>query len=271
MDRPRNQTESDTPTLRLLRLLEIIANHDRLMTLSELIEATGLPKPTVHRMLQQMESTGIVQRDGDTRHYTTGLRLRRLAENVLLNSTLHDGRHAILSQLVHEIGESCNITTLSGNQVLYLDRVETAEPLRFYLHPGSRVPMHCSSSGKLLLSQMSDIQRHRLLTHLPLERFTDNTLTSADDLTAELRRIQDDGYATNNEEFLPGLFGIAIPVPRVNGRPNLAVAVQAPTIRLGPERVAALLPTLRRAAHAIAETDSEFDAKTAAPSQPARG
>jgi DNA-binding IclR family transcriptional regulator len=56
----------------------------------------------------------------------------------------------VLRQLVEEVGESCNITALSGSEVVYLDRVETQAPLRFYLHPGSRVPVHCSASGKLL-------------------------------------------------------------------------------------------------------------------------
>jgi DNA-binding IclR family transcriptional regulator len=81
---------------------------------------------------QQLESAGILQRDGDGRHYSTGLRLRRLAETLLLNNTVHGARHMVLRRLVDEVGESCNITALSGSEVLYLDRVETPAPLRFY-------------------------------------------------------------------------------------------------------------------------------------------
>ncbi|WP_159694068.1 IclR family transcriptional regulator, partial [Cognatazoarcus halotolerans] len=132
-----------------------IACKDQLFSLQSLVEETGLPKPTLHRMLQQLESAGMLQRDADGRHYSTGVRLRRMAENLLLNNTVHGARHAVLRQLVEEVGESCNITALSGSEVLYLDRVETPAPLRFYLHPGSRVPAHCSASGKLFLGQMS--------------------------------------------------------------------------------------------------------------------
>ena len=113
-------------------------------------------------MLQQLEAAHLLSRSGDGRLYGTGLRLRRLAENLLLNDTAHGARHAVLRKLVGDVGESCNLTALSGSEVIYLDRVETPAPLRFYLHPGSRVPVHCSASGKIFLSQMTPGQRQRL-------------------------------------------------------------------------------------------------------------
>ncbi len=106
-------------------------------------------------MLQQLEGAELLIRQADGRHYGTGSRLRRLAENLLLNATQHGARHAVLRNLVEELGESCNVTALSGNEIVYLDRVETTEPLRFYLHAGSRVPVHCSASGKMIISQMT--------------------------------------------------------------------------------------------------------------------
>ena len=174
---PRSE-EAESPTLRLFALLERIAAQDRLFSLQSLVEDTGWPKPSVHRMLQQLEAGGLVQREGDSRHYSTGLRLRRFAENLLANGTFHGARHRVLRALVDEVGESCNITAFVGGEVVYLDRVETAAPLRFYLHPGSRVPAHASASGKIFLSQMPELQRTRLLQAAPLERCTPATLTS---------------------------------------------------------------------------------------------
>ena len=159
--------------------------------------------------------------------------------------------------LVEELGESCNITALSGNEVVYLDRVETAAPLRFYLHPGSRVPAHCSASGKLLLSQMTPAQRQRLLCHAPLESYTARTLTKLDALEREFKRIARDGYALDNEEFLPGLLCVAVLVPVEDGRSNLCVAVQAPMVRVNKERALGMLPALRRAAASLAEIEGQ--------------
>ena len=245
----------DTPTLRLFALLEVIAERDQLFSLQTLVDETGLPKPTLHRMLQLLESAGLLQREGDGRHYSTGVRLRRLAENLMLNSTYHGARHAVLRHLVEELGESCNITALSGNEVVYLDRVETAAPLRFYLHPGSRVPAHCSASGKLLLSQMTAAQRQRLLAHAPLEAYTPRTLTKLDALEREIKRVERDGYALDNEEFLPGLMCVAVLVPVNEGRSNLCVAVQAPMVRVTKERALTMLPALRRAASSLAQIE----------------
>ena len=246
----------DTPALRLFGLLEVIASSDRLYSLQALVDATGVPKPTLHRMLQQLEQGGLLQRDGDGRHYAMAPRLRRLAENLLSNDTHHGARHAVLRRLVEEIGESCNLTALSGSEVVYLDRVETAAPLRFYLQPGSRVPVHCSASGKVFLAQMTPAQRQRLLAHAPLERMTPNTLTDLARLEREVKRVQKDGYATDDEEFLPGLLCVAVPVPSPHGRSHLAVALQAPTMRLGAAKARALLPALQRAAAALADIDA---------------
>jgi IclR family transcriptional regulator, acetate operon repressor len=252
------EIDGDTPALRLISLLEVIAARDQLFSLQSLVEETALPKPTLHRMLQQLESAGLLQRERDGRHYSTGVRLRRLAENLLFNDSFRGARHTVLRRLVDEVGESCNITVLDGSEVVYLDRVETAAPLRFYLHPGSRVPAHCSASGKLLLSQMTPAQRQRLLAHAPLEAYTAKTVTALDALERELKQVKRNGYAIDDEEFLPGLLCVAVLVPTPGAaRSNLCVAVQAPVMRLSRDKALQCLPALQRAATAISNIDAQ--------------
>lgn len=246
--------------MRLFALLEVIASKEERQSLQALATETGLPKPTVHRMLQQLEGAGLLQREGNGRQYGTGTRLRRLAENLLQNDSHHGARHAVLRRLVDEVGESCNITALSGSEVVYLDRVETAAPLRFYLHPGSRVPAHCSASGKAFLAQLSLAQRTRLLAHAPLEKYTEKTVTDLARIEDELARVRADGFALDNEEFLPGLLCLAVAVPAVGGSramSSLCVAVQAPIIRLPVDTAMRLLPTLQRAAEQLGRIDED--------------
>ncbi|KGH11863.1 IclR family transcriptional regulator [Comamonas thiooxydans] len=256
-DTPSARLDGDTPNLRLFALLEAVAQKSQPFTLQTMVEETGLPKPTMHRMLAQLEGAGILQRDGNGRHYGTGQRLMRLAENVLLNNTTHGARHAVLTQLVRELGESCNITAFSGSEVLYLDRVETPAPLRFYLHPGSRVPAHCSATGKLFLSQMSPAQRRRLLANVPLEAFTGNTLTTFEALEQELDQVRAQGYAFDNEEFLPGLLCLGVLVPAPHGNSNMGLAVQAPIMRFSKEKALSFLPKLQAAVAAIARINDD--------------
>lgn len=251
------EINGDTPTLRLFALLEVIASKSSYFSLQNLADETGLPKPTLHRMLQQLESAHLLERTADARLYGTGSRLRKLAENLLINDTAHGARHAVLRQLVNEVGESCNLTALSGSEVIYLDRVETSAPLRFYLHPGSRVPAHCSASGKVFLSQMTTAQRKRLLAHAPLETYTPQTMTDMHVLETEVKLVKRQGFAVDKEEFLPGLMCVAVLVPSAQGNSNLCVAVQAPVLRLTPERCLQLLPALQRAAHAISAIETE--------------
>ena len=247
-----SKIEGDTPAQRLLALLEVIAAKDQFFTLQGLVEETSLPKPTLHRMLQQLEGSGMLQREADNRHYSKGSRLRRLAENLLLNDTVQGARHGVLNRLMEEVGESCNITALSGSEVLYLDRVETQAPLRFYLHPGSRVPVHCSASGKLFLAQMPPAQRRRLLTGTPLNAMTRNTLTDIESVEAEIEQVRQQGFALDDEEFLPGLVCIAVLAPNPDGPSNIGVAIQAPVMRQSREDMLKHLPALERAARDIA-------------------
>ncbi len=250
------EINGDTPTLRLFALLEVVASKDQFFSLQSLAEETSIPKPTLHRMLQQLERAGLLERSGDSRQYGTGVRLRKLAENLLLNDTFHGARHGVLRSLVNEVGESCNLTALSGSEVMYLDRVETPAPLRFYLHSGSRVPVHCSASGKLFLAGMPPAQRQRLLAHAPLEVFTPKTETNLDALEEEIKQVKRQGFAMDNEEFLPGLLCVAVLVPSTSGRSNLCVAVQAPIMRLTPSKALGLLPALHRAADALSQIEN---------------
>ena len=249
-----------TPGLRLFALLELIGSKDHFVSLQSLTEETGFPKPTVFRMLQTLETAGLIIRQSDKRQYGTGTRLRRFAESLLLNATQVGTRHAVLQALVDDLGETCNITALSGNEILYLDRVETQEPLRFNLQSGSRVPIHCSASGKVLLANMPRAQRHKLLRYAPLKQLTANTITSLEALDEELKQVQSDGFAIDNEEFMSGLVCMAIAVPTAHGRSNQCVAVQAPAMRLTAADAAALLPKLRGAAAALFEIETEGSA-----------
>lgn len=246
---------NNSPSLRLFELLEILCEHGPPFSLADAVEASGWPKPSVHRMLGQLESGGLLAREPNGRRYTPAPRLLRLAESTLVAGTQHGVRHAVLRQLVADIGESCNLTALSGAEVIYLDRVESAFPLRMELRPGTRVPIHCSASGKLFLAHLSGPRRAAILDGLPLTRHTANTLTQRAALEAELEQILRQGYATDAEEFVDGLVCVAVPVATGARRQvRSAVALQAPAARMPLAQALQLVGRLGEAAQALART-----------------
>jgi DNA-binding IclR family transcriptional regulator len=120
------------------------------------------------------------------------------------------------------------------------------------LQPGSRVPLHCTASGKLFFSLLPARTRKRLLATLPLERRTARTLTTPAELEAEFARIRESRVGTDNQEFLDGLVAASVPVLDAAGRPMAAVAVHGPVGRLSFARVLSLVPRLRQAADELA-------------------
>jgi IclR family transcriptional regulator, acetate operon repressor len=244
------------PLLRAFALLERIARADAPLTLREATEGSALPKPTVHRMLATLQRAGLVTREAEGR-VAPGPRLARLALDALLNASVRAPRHAILSALAETVGETVNLTMLEGSEVVYLDRIEAAWPLRMTLQPGSRVPLHCTASGKLLLASLPAARRRKLVASLDLARFTERTLVDARALEGELARIRRNGYATDDEEYLAGLVCVAVPVTLSRHRTAACVAVHAPVARMPLATAVGHLPVLKHAAAAIAST---FDA-----------
>jgi DNA-binding IclR family transcriptional regulator len=201
-----------------------------------------------------LEAAGLVMREPGARRYAPGPRLATLGRNVMLNGSVRAGRRAILARLVEEIGETCNFTMLDGAEVIYVDRVEAAWPLRMNLTSGSRVPLHCTASGKLLLALLPKASRERITGQLALTRYTDATITDRRQLSSELSRIRASRYATDKEEYHAGLVCVAVPVMNARERACATLAVQAPVSRMPLERALGHLPALRQAARAIAET-----------------
>ena len=249
---PRKE-DSVPATLRAVSVLEALVAAERPAALAELSGMVRLPKPTLYRMLGMLESAGLVIREPGARRYAPGPRLAALGRNVMLNASLRAERRAILAGLVGDIGETCNFTMLDGAQVIYVDRVETAWPLRMTLTSGSHVPLHCTASGKLLLALLPKPVRERLVAQLALTRYTESTITDRKRLAGELATIRANRYATDNEEFHAGLVCVAVPVLG-NNRPCAALAVHAPVSRMPLERALGYLPALRRAAEVMAST-----------------
>ncbi|MGH8681939.1 MAG: IclR family transcriptional regulator [Burkholderiales bacterium] len=255
MSPARRETNGAGAVPKALRVLEVVAERERPVSIAEIAAALDLPQPTAHRIVTALERLGFVGRELGRRRIIEGQRLLGLGLSVLRAGAGSGTRHAILAALARKTGESCNLGVMAGTNVVYVDRVESQWPLGLRFEPGSQVPPHCTAIGKLLLSELPEAALDALLANGALTRYTRTTITDVRRLKEALRRIRRQGYSTDNEEFMSGVVCIAAPVrgPR-DGQVCAGLAISAAEARLTLAGVKRFLPDLREAARKLARS-----------------
>ncbi len=249
----KDEDTGQIPTnLRLLLLLEEVAKVGVPVTPSVVNETLGLPKPTIHRLFATAEAEGFLQRDIDGRSYSPGRRMRLMSINTLSSERLRTVRLAVLKSLAVKVGETCNLAIPEREGMFYLDRVETHWPLRIQLPVGTQVPFHCTASGKMYLSTLRPDYLERFLKNHSLDKQTDKTITSPAKLQEELIKTRERGYSTDNEEFMPGMTAIAVPILDNMGRLLSTLSIHAPEQRRHLPDLEEYLEPLRDAAEELA-------------------
>lgn len=233
---------------RIFAVLERVALAERPYSVSDLALLLEVPKPTMHRIVRQLENDGLLIKETAGRGYEPGPRLCAFALNVLDRAMSNGPRHAILAALSREASETCNFGTISNGAVVYVDRVEAAWPLGLRYEVGSRVPIHCTSIGKLMLAHQPRRRREHILGAAPLYKYTDNTMTDLESLEAEFAAIRTQGYSIDNQEFLAGVICVAVPVRDRSGNVCAAVALSAPQARMSTEDARQKVDMMRAAA-----------------------
>jgi IclR family transcriptional regulator, acetate operon repressor len=235
-----------------LAVLEAVGDQPQAVGLPDLAARLKLPRQTVHRVLGQLQGAGLVARHPGRERYTVGPRMTRLALASLNSRNQGAPVREILADLVEDLNETCNIGILDDFKYVYLERIECKWPLRTHLAAGSRVSAHGTSGGKTLLAQFEPEQCRRMLKGRKLEAHTARTITKLPELEAELARIRSRGFALNNQEYLDGIIGMAVPIKDENGRAVAALAMHGPVTRLSLKTCEGYVPLLVQAAERIA-------------------
>lgn len=243
---------------RVLDILDAIASSEKPISATEINEKLNLPKATAHRLCATLEAQGYLLKKINGKSYMPGRRLYDMAVGVLAHSQFRAERHAILLSLSEDIGETCNIAYADGIQMVYSDRVETQWPLRLVQVPiGTRVPLHCTASGKLYLSTLPKNKRESIVTKLNLEPATKNTITDKNQLLKQVETIRKNHLSIDDEEYFDGIIAIAVPITDKLGRFYSSVAFQAPVFRVTLEEAKQHIPRLRKAAEDLSALADE--------------
>ncbi|RKR07543.1 IclR family transcriptional regulator [Kushneria sinocarnis] len=242
---------------RVLSMLETIARAEHPPLATDLALQLDIPRATAHRLVQTLEQEGFI-RTNLRGQLIPAQRLEEIAFSVLYTGRFSVQRQAILQGLAERIGETCGIAIPRGTEMIYYDRVQCHWPLQIHLPIGSRVPVWCSSSGKLYLAGLPEHQLDRVLQHLTLERRARNTLTEPEALKRALVPVREHELGTDNEEFIDGMVACSVPIRR-HGELLACLFCHAPVLRRSMEDMLALAPMLREAATALEAMLGEGD------------
>jgi IclR family transcriptional regulator, acetate operon repressor len=245
---------------RTLDLLELLADADGSVGLSQLAESSGLPMPTIHRLIRTLANRGYVRQE-QNRRYTLGPLLIRLGDTA--GRMLGTWARPCLVDVADRTGETANLAVLEGDEVVYLAQAPSRHAMRMFTEPGRRVLPHCTGVGKAILAQLPESRVRSLVERTGLPARTPHTITELPRLLAELAETRTRGYALDDGEQEVGVRCVAVPVP---GTPSLtALSMSGPHARITEAAIDLAVPVLRQAADRISAELSRVSRESVVP------
>ena len=235
-----------TSLARGLVVLRCFADEQRPMTIAHASRLTGLSRPAVRRCLHTLVRLGYATQDGHS--YTLRPTVLALGYAYLSSSSITMRAQPLLDQLRDELHESCSLGVIEEDEVYYVARAEVSRIMSIALRVGSRLPLYCTSMGRVLLAAQDAASQDAYLRRTLLEQRTAKTEIDPTAMRELLARVAEEGYAVVDQELEQGLRSIAVPVTGRSGIiAALNIGTQATRVTL-PELRTRYLPALRRVA-----------------------
>ena len=242
----KTRTGSVQSIERAFSLLEMMADAGGTLGLSQLANQTGLPLPTIHRLLRTLVDLGYIRQES-SRQYVLGPRLIRLGDASSRMLSVWARPH--LARLVDELGESTNLAMLDGDEIVYVAQAQSRHSMRMFTEVGRRVEPHCTAVGKAIMAKMPIEEVRDILARSGMPRHTQTTITDPDEFAAQLAWSAEHGYAIDEGEQEIGVRCVAVAIPDAPSR--LAISISGPAGRMTDELVERAVPLLTDVATAL--------------------
>lgn len=207
-----------------MELLQILSRADKPLLLKEVSALCGYPKSTVFGLLTTMRTYDVVTQTPDGR-YTLGVRLFEYGQQVKRSWDISRSARPYMEHLSQQTGASVVLSFCEGGSVITLDQAETGNGLRVVSDIGARLPIYCTSQGKIFLANMPRTSAETVLRSQSMTQFTPHTVTDIPTLMQEIDRCRADGYAVEDGEYRIGLRSVSAPVYTAEGQARYAVGV----------------------------------------------
>jgi IclR family acetate operon transcriptional repressor len=235
-----------TALQRGLRLLQLFSESPHGLTAKQVAVRSRLPVSTVHRFLANLESSAFLNCSG-AGVYQLGIACFAIGQAALGQLDVRRVSLPYLEELNRKTRETIHLTLRHGLSAVYVEKLDSPEPLRIHSRIGAAVPLHCTAVGKVMLAYMPDEARDKVLPQLGLKRLTANTVGNLQELAAELYRVRKNGYACDLEEHELHIRCIAAPIWDHAGEVNASVSITAPMVRMAVTRLRQLAPLIQTA------------------------
>lgn len=194
-----------------MQLLDVLNEATHPVSLAELSAQTGLAKSTIHGLLATMKLYSVVAQDEEG-NYAPGIRLFEYACSLSNSWRIRQIAKPHIDRISKATGEAVFLSILDRGDIITLDHADNKRGFSISAEIGRRLPIHCTSEGKLFLAYMPEEERHAILERKEWKTYTSRTILSRSELDAELLRIKQQGYATENSEYKVGLRSVSAPI-----------------------------------------------------------
>lgn len=235
-----------------MRLLDLLARATQSLTLAEISQMTGWPKSTVHGLLATMREYSVVSQDREGR-YSLGIRLFEYGCMLSSTWTIIDRARPYIQHISYETGQTVFLSILDRGEVITLDHADSRIGLQVTAEVGCRLPVHCTSQGKLFLALMPEEERKEILARTELSEYTSLTLTSEKELEKELTLIRKQGYAVENGEYKTGLRSVSAPIFDMDGEVRYAIGIIGMFRQIESEQFSKAIAVVRETAEKISK------------------
>ncbi len=219
-----------------LKILECFTIDETEKRVTQIANELDLAKSTVSRLLKTLLNKGYVKKNPETQKFSLGTKILTLYSSLMAEMEVVKEAHPILEALVKETSESVQLAELEGSDVIYMEQIKSNYPMQIFAHIGRINPVHCTSSGKLLLAYQDVEVIEDILSH-DLKKYTSRTITDVDILKRELLEIRGLGYCFIESEFIDGIVSIAAPIRDYNKKVIAAVSLVGPIQRISGDKV----------------------------------
>ena len=213
---------------RALDILECFSFQSREMSLTDLVNCTGLNKTTVKRLIANLTARGYLQQEPQSKKYQLGMRLFEMGAIVFSSFSLRQAAAYPMTNLQSETGATVLLGVSMEDQLVYIDKREGDGMIRISSDIGWRRPLHYGMLGMVLMASMDSKDVQKILTENPLEAHTSFSITDDESFSQRLEQIRDQGYIFEKEEAVEGMFGIAAPIRDYSRQVVAALGITLP-------------------------------------------